>query len=79
MESPAKPPYMDTYTNFHVPARVYWWCLLQYPSTGKLEEEKYTVYCNTEMEAAATKRVAKALVDCKVSNMILLYRVRYVT
>jgi len=34
--------------------------------TAKLEAEKYTVYCNTEMEAAATKKVAKALVDCKV-------------
>ena len=34
--------------------------------TGKIEAEKFTVYCNTELEAGATKRVAKALVDCKV-------------
>ena len=34
--------------------------------TGKMEAEKFTVYCNTELEAGATKRVAKALVDCKV-------------
>lgn len=33
---------------------------------GKMETEKLTVYCNTELEAAATRRVAKALVDCKV-------------
>ena len=33
---------------------------------GKMEAEKFTVYCNTELEPAATKRVAKALVDCKV-------------
>ena len=32
----------------------------------KMEAEKFTVYCNTELEPSATKRVAKALVDCKV-------------
>ena len=36
---------------------------------GKMEAEKLTVYCNTELEAAATRRVAKALVDCKVSRL----------
>ena len=34
--------------------------------TAKLEAEKYTVYCNTEVEASSTKKVSKALVDCKV-------------
>ena len=47
------------------------YCLLYLHTTGKLEEEKYTVYCNTEMEAGATKRVAKALVDCKVYTPVI--------
>jgi len=41
-------------------------------SIDKLEEQKYTVYSNTEMEATATKRVAKALVDCKVTIVVVL-------
>lgn len=41
--------------------------------TGKMEAEKFTVYCNTELEAGATKRVAKAIVDCKVRKYLRTY------
>ena len=44
---------------------------------GKMEAEKFTVYCNTELEPAATKRVAKALVDCKVCISIHMAKLHW--
>ena len=38
-----------------------------------MQQEGCTVYCNTELEGGATKRVAQALVDCKVRVLFVVH------